>query len=126
MSNIGNMVLNSPGWDAWCRKNKDRQWMEHQPTYVYLISNGEKVKIGISVHPQKRITELQGGNAAKLSFLKLIRCENRERSFELESALHETLRDVHVQGEWYDIRELCKALMISEETAGAEPAKVPE
>lgn len=37
--------------------------------YVYLITDGEYLKIGYSVNPKKRAAELQTGNARKLTLL---------------------------------------------------------
>lgn len=68
---------------------------------IYLISNSKgQVKIGWSKHPQKRLKELQTGNASKLRLEAVYDLYNK-----YELRLHYILRDFKSRhkGEWFDV-----------------------
>lgn len=70
--------------------------------YIYLIQSLENgyYKIGVSKHPQQRISELQTGNS---SILKLITTYQTEFSHQIERALQRKYSYLHKEGEWFDI-----------------------
>ena len=68
--------------------------------FVYFITDGRYVKIGVSNNPEQRLHTLQTANASKLSLLKVVPSDN---PYSLEAALHEHYADKHVNQEWYDI-----------------------
>ena len=71
--------------------------------FVYILSNSDNgyLKIGVSSNVDKRISQLQTGSWAELSVeYKSMVCSN---SFDIESNIHEKLKDKRVRGEWYDV-----------------------
>lgn len=69
--------------------------------YVYLIQSLENsyYKIGVSKHPQKRISELQTGNASEL---KLIDTYQSEYASKIEKTLQRRYSYLRKEGEWFD------------------------
>lgn len=57
--------------------------MENNKKFVYFISNGNFVKIGITNNPEKRLNSLQSANSSKLFLLYYM--EGNER---IEKVLH--------------------------------------
>jgi hypothetical protein len=98
--------------DTMLRKHKERIALDAGTTYVYLISNGSEVKIGTTVHPQKRLKELQTSNAKTLTIFKLIECDNRNEALRIEGELHEKCWDCHANGEWFDLEKLAQVLLL--------------
>ena len=105
---------------SWIRKTKEREWANSQPTFVYFITNGQEVKIGVSMHPEKRIKEIQSSNPLDLSFLKIIKCTDRNQAFEVEGTLHEILWECHKRGEWYDLKDFSRIVSIENTTSQRE------
>lgn len=65
---------------------------------VYLISDGRRTKIGISVDPPTRLEMLQVGSAEPLT---LLHCWLG--SYEQEVELQRRYAHKHVRGEWFDL-----------------------
>ena len=70
--------------------------------YVYLIQSLEDgyYKIGVSKHPNKRIKELNTGNASPL---KLIEIYQSEIAHKIETILQNRLTPFRKVGEWFDM-----------------------
>lgn len=70
--------------------------------YVYLIQSLENsyYKIGVSKHPNKRVSELKTGNPSPT---KLITTYLTEYPTKIETALHNRYSHYHKDGEWYDL-----------------------
>lgn len=64
-------------------------------SYVYAISDGVNIKIGVARHPQKRIKQLQTGNAVKITMLGYF-----SGGFSLEKEIHNKHQKVRENGEW--------------------------
>lgn len=79
--------------------------------YVYFITDGNFVKIGIADRPGWRMAMLQTGNPNELTLLFTIPVPdsyhrtNNIRVRKLEKILHNYFKDHHVRGEWYDIKD---------------------
>ena len=73
--------------------------------YVYLIqsgkSNNSPVKIGVAKEPEKRILELQIGNAYLLTLIGKIPAKSRKHAEYIESRLHRYFAKYHIRGEWF-------------------------
>lgn len=69
--------------------------------YIYLIKSLEDsyYKIGISKHPNKRLSQLQTGNSAEL---RLIDVYSTELASQIEGTLHRKYSHLHKNGEWFD------------------------
>ncbi len=70
--------------------------------YIYLIQSLENsyYKIGVSIHPNKRIKELQTGNSSKL---KLIEMYQSEFAHKIEKSLQNRYAHLKKEGEWFDL-----------------------
>ena len=70
--------------------------------YIYLIQSLENsyYKIGVSKHPNKRLSELQTGNP---SSMKLITLHKTEYAHQIEKTLHRRYSHLNREGEWYNL-----------------------
>jgi len=78
--------------------------------YIYIIGNLEhKVcKIGFSKNPQRRLIVLQTGSPYELSlFKKFI------GNIPIEKKLHKKYKDYRLHGEWFEIRDELKEIILS-------------
>lgn len=73
-------------------------------SFLYVISASEQgpVKIGLSIHPEKRVRQLQTGHAEKLAL------HHREPITEqcarpMEQIIHRENRHRKLKGEWFDM-----------------------
>lgn len=70
--------------------------------YVYFISDGAAVKIGLSRSPAMvRIGTLQVGNPRQLRMIAALPTDEPEA---LEGSIHDALRDQLIRGEWYHLQ----------------------
>lgn len=67
-------------------------------SYVYLISDGQHIKIGKSQDPHQRVKTLQTGNAKPLRLLSWSPGGTKE-----EALLHSEFASFRVRGEWFDL-----------------------
>lgn len=74
---------------------------------IYIISDGELIKIGHSQNPHLRLAQLQTGNPKKLKLINTFDYKPRGRITEriMERRIHHLLRQFKVRrkGEWYNI-----------------------
>lgn len=69
--------------------------------HIYLVSDGENTKIGATTYnPEKRLNELQVGNAKKLT---LIGSYQVGRRIATESLLHASYGAKNIRGEWFKL-----------------------
>lgn len=70
--------------------------------HIYLIQSLENsyYKIGTSIHPQKRLREIQTGNPSPV---KLIDTYPSEFANKIERTLHRRYAHVKKEGEWFDL-----------------------
>lgn len=66
--------------------------------YIYLIRGGAFYKIGIADNPQKRLKELQTGNAERLELVRAVACLDAKNA---ERFLHSHFRRKQRVGEWF-------------------------
>jgi hypothetical protein len=69
---------------------------------IYLIRASETgyYKIGVSIHPSKRIEQLQTGNADEL---KLLLVYESEFSNKIEKHFHNRYSHLKREGEWFEL-----------------------
>lgn len=72
--------------------------------YVYCISSGDAIKIGIATDPLKRLRELQTANAKPLHLVWTVQT-GCVLAREAEKRLHHWLRRHRLQGEWFSYDE---------------------
>lgn len=75
-----------------------------QEGFIYIITDGEFIKIGWAMSVELRRCDLQCGNVRKLSVLV-----SAYGSQEKKRAMHKVLRRYHVRGEWFEMSALRKA-----------------
>jgi hypothetical protein len=70
--------------------------------YIYLIQSLEDgyYKIGISKNPNKRIKQLQTGNSSPLKLINYYKTDFAEK---IEGNLHRKYKNLHKEGEWFDL-----------------------
>jgi len=72
---------------------------------IYLISDGELVKIGYSQNPTKRLNQLQTGHPKKLKLIRTFDYRSHGKITEklMEKRIHYLLRrfKVRYNGEWF-------------------------
>jgi predicted GIY-YIG superfamily endonuclease len=70
--------------------------------YVYLIQSLENsyYKIGVSIHPKKRVAELQTGNSSPL---RLIETYQSEFANKIEKTLQRRYSHLKKEGEWFEM-----------------------
>jgi len=81
--------------------------------YIYLIQSLEDgyYKIGISKHPNKRLSQLQTGNSSKL---KLVETYQSEYAEIIEQTLQRRYSYLNKEGEWFDMSISNEASFLSE------------
>jgi len=88
--------------------------------YIYLIGDGEFVKVGYSVDPRRRLRSLQGASGRELTLIRAQQVKRYKRMQSLGAAcaknwetwLHKRLADWHVRGEWFDLECVDRALAL--------------
>lgn len=73
--------------------------------YVYFIQSGRSkkppVKVGVAMNIKRRLNALQTANPEKLTIIASIKCENRAEAYNIESYLHNELKNRSIRGEWF-------------------------
>ena len=78
--------------------------------FVYFISCGELMKIGVANNVPNRLKQLQTSNPLEMQIFHVIPFNSRKEAFEEEWRLHSKYALCRVNGEWFD-----KETIISEE-----------
>jgi hypothetical protein len=77
------------------------------PHVVYFIQAGQRIKIGISSHVDRRLSSLRTSSPERLMVLGVIYAWSRESSRAIERGLHLGFSWLHARGEWFiDATEL--------------------
>ena len=71
--------------------------------YVYFVSDGEFVKIGVSKDIAFRLKKMQTSTPR---VLRLLWCIETHAPYLIETALHNVLKSRRINGEWFDILDL--------------------
>ena len=71
-------------------------------SWVYIVSDGEDIKIGKANDYVRRISELQTGNKKKLTLVRLIETETEQIALDLEHGLHKMCKKYRILGEWFN------------------------
>jgi hypothetical protein len=75
---------------------------------IYIIGDGENIKIGVSKNPQRRLKTLQTGHPHKLTLLFSIPSPS---AYKIEKQLHKMLTDFRVKktncvrSEWFCLKD---------------------
>lgn len=77
---------------------------QNPKAFVYFVTDGHKIKIGSTMHPDKRSVNLQTGNGTKIFYISLIPCKDSDSALELEKILHKIYMEYNTSGEWFNIK----------------------
>lgn len=71
---------------------------------LYLMQNGDFLKVGISDNPTRRIKDMQTGNPIEITLLQSKVFGSRSKAEQAESRVHNKLKalGLHVRGEWFN------------------------
>ena len=70
-------------------------------SYVYIITNGEDYKVGVSKDPERRLKQLQTGNSKKLKIVSLFEVPE-DVVYNMEKDAHKAVRMWYTKsGEWF-------------------------
>lgn len=87
---------------------------------LYIISDGDNIKIGVSENVRARISTMQVNNANKLTLLYQLNCGSNEYAYKLEAILHKRYAKTKVSGEWFKISPALIKMDLDLMQAGAE------
>lgn len=87
---------------------------ENPKCFVYFITDGEYVKIGVAQNVKSRLREIQTGNPKPLKVLYTHGVSDEKKAFYLESKLHAEYRDFRKTGEWFRIYDYLNVNNFSE------------
>lgn len=76
---------------------------ENPKAFVYFISNGQYVKIGVAKDVKTRLSDLQVGNSSELRLLFSIPAKSHQAAHRIEAILHNEYRHRQIRGEWFDL-----------------------
>lgn len=71
--------------------------------FIYIVTDGEYVKIGQTKERDHRLGQLQVGNPRKIVMLQEIETDDMDKT---EQSLHFWYRKFHIRGEWFDLLPL--------------------
>lgn len=80
--------------------------------YVYLIQDGDLVKIGRSYNPQKRLSQLRFEKAKDMKIIVKMELDSLEDSSFLEKDLHREFSHLRVRGEWFILNDEVKQYIL--------------
>jgi predicted GIY-YIG superfamily endonuclease len=71
-------------------------------SYVYIITDGEDYKVGVSDNPGKRLKQLQTGNPKKLRIVSTFTLPEKSTAFKVERESHTKIGALYEKrGEWF-------------------------
>ena len=95
-------VMDTNKYPYFIEEIADIEW-DDPKYYVYLISDGEYIKIGIAKDVRTRLCELQVGNPNQLELICAIPLNSEKNARRLEEELHLEYDEFSIRGEWYNI-----------------------
>ena len=89
--------------------------------YLYAISGGEHLKIGVSTNPDARVKDLQTSNPEILKVVWRYYVGNHKgRAYNFERKLHKVCKKFRVRGEWFNPECLDLVLGLKPKTSRIE------
>lgn len=74
--------------------------------FVYLINDGEYIKIGVASDVATRLSDLQVGNPKKLTVEAVIPAKDKQSAKKIEQKLHFAYSRFRKCGEWFAILDV--------------------
>lgn len=78
--------------------------------FVYFAGHGKEIKIGKSIHPEKRIADLNGANPKEI--LLYAQVETADMGA-LEHQMHQHFKDCRIKREWFTLTHELKFIVSS-------------
>ena len=97
---INNKPLQIPNHIKHLLTTKTIERAKTKHNFIYLITDGEFLKIGIAKDVKSRLAKLQTGNAREL---KIIFQKEIKNPNQLEKFLHSKYKSKNIRGEWFDL-----------------------
>ena len=72
------------------------------PYFVYVISDGDNIKIGYAKEPRERLKALQTANSSQLKLVRAFQVKGRSAALAHEKTLHSKFKKHRLRGEWFD------------------------
>ena len=95
-------TLSGEQWHMLKDLNQKRSRKKVSTTvYLYAMSAGNEIKIGVSSDPDSRRGDMQTGNAKEIELLWRLGPVERKEAFKLEKKLHRKCKRFNVRGEWF-------------------------
>ena len=92
------------GLDTFCENFDHLEPIgKSETTYVYFITDGIYIKIGVADCIGQRLLQLQTGNGRRLILLMRIPFLSRSAALDAEKAFHSEFDNCRLIGEWFDI-----------------------
>lgn len=89
--------------------------ISNHKAYVYLISDGENIKIGTTMDMHMRLRNLQTGNAKELKILKVMNFKTEKDAMKYEAELLQETEDYAIRGEWRKPNPILTKLLTEKE-----------
>lgn len=70
-------------------------------TWVYIMSAGEHIKVGVSDNPKSRRKQLSTGCPYEITIKALVGPVSRDVAIQIEKSVHMELQGFHQKGEWF-------------------------
>jgi len=87
----------------------------HKNNFLYVIKSGDSAyKVGISMDPKRRLSQLQTGNHNPLSLVMQIPFESSGEANRVERIIHEKIKAYNSSGEWFKIQSAILGAIILE------------
>ena len=84
---------------------KDKRSAIDKKQYLYAISDGENVKLGMSISVKRRMAALQTSNSKKLHILwNMYVGRDIFKAEKAEKQLHRRCSEYKIRGEWFDLK----------------------
>jgi len=96
-------------------ENVPRQ--NHEYTFIYLMTAGDTVKVGMSRNPETRVKALRAGASRRIECRKQFKLPKPGARYK-EAQCHRLLRDFRTSGEWFKVREIIAEAVIQHVITG--------
>jgi len=73
---------------------------KNKPSSIYVMSDGEFIKIGVTSNMKSRLVRIQSGNPRKVKVIYSSQVKNAQK---IEHKTHKHFHEKRLMGEWFDL-----------------------
>lgn len=73
--------------------------------FIYLLSDGDRFKVGITNNLERRLSQCQTGNSRTLFYVCVGRRRNKQTALYVEKSIHRGLKQYRLAGEWFALND---------------------